>query len=150
MGGNATIWEHLTRATAAIGGFVAGLYGGWSAAMTVLVILMAADFFLGCACALSGKSPKTKGGRFLSSVAFKGLLKKAGIMLVVLLAVQLDKVIGGNSAMFQSAAAFFYIANEGLSIIENCGLLGVPVPGAIKNALETLRSKNDDGKGSED
>ena len=138
-------WEEITRALAVVGGFVAGLYGGWTGIMTVLVIFMVADYFLGCACALTGKSAKTEGGHFLSSVAFVGLLKKATIMLVVLLAVQLDKAVGDAAAMFQTAAVFFYLANEGLSIIENCGLLGVPVPNVLKNALEALRDKGDSG-----
>ena len=62
------IWEHLARGLAAVGGFIAGLYGGWSGAMTVLVIFMVADYVLGCACALTGRSTKTPGGGFLSSV----------------------------------------------------------------------------------
>lgn len=143
-------WEHITRALATVGGFIAGLYGGWSGTMTVLVIFMAADYFLGCACALTGKSAKTEGGHFLSSVAFVGLLKKATIMLVVLLAVQLDKAVGGSNAMFQTAAVFFYLANEGISIIENCGLLGVPVPKMLKQALEALRDKGDKGEDDTD
>ena len=143
-------WEHITRALATVGGFIAGLYGGWSGTMTVLVIFMGADYALGCACALTGKSAKTEGGHFLSSVAFVGLLKKATIMLVVLLAVQLDKAVGGSNAMFQTAATFFYIANEGISVIENCGLLGVAVPKSIKNALEALRDKGDNGEDNTD
>lgn len=138
-------WDQVTRTVAAIGGAIAGMYGGWNGTLTVLVVFMVADYFLGCVCALTGNSPKTNGGRFLSSVAFMGLLKKAVIMLVVLLAVQLDKAIGGNTCMFQGAATFFYIANEGLSIIENCGLLGVPIPGALRDALEALRDKGDKG-----
>lgn len=141
----ANTWETILRALAAAGGFIAGLYGGWDGLMTVLVIFMVVDYLLGCACALTGKSDKTEGGHFLSSVAFMGLLKKATIMLVVLLAVQLDKAVGDAAAMFQTAAVFFYLANEGLSIIENCGLLGVPVPNVLKNALEALRDKGDSG-----
>ena len=135
------LWGDVTRVLAAVGGFVAGLFGGWPATMTILVIFMAADYLLGCVCALTGKSTKTNTGHFLSTVAFAGLLKKATIMLV---AVQLDKAVGGN-AMFQTAAVFFYLANEGISIIENCGLLGVPVPKVLKNALEALRDKGDNG-----
>lgn len=137
--------EHITRLLATVGGCIAGLYGGWNGTMTVLVIFMVADYMLGCACALTGKSTKTDGGHFLSTVAFVGLLKKATIMLVVLLAVQLDNAVGGAAAMFQTAAVFFYLANEGLSIVENCGLLGVPVPKVLKNALEALRDKGDTG-----
>lgn len=145
----ANVWENILRGAATVAGFIAGLYGGWNGTMTVLVIFMVADYFLGCACALTGKSAKTEGGHFLSTVAFVGLLKKATIMLVVLLAVQLDNAVGGTSAMFQTAAVFFYLANEGLSIVENCGLLGVPVPKVLKNALEALRDKGDSGTGDD-
>ena len=135
-------WDTIIKGLAAVGGFIAGAFGGWPGTMTVLVIFMAVDYFLGCICALIGKSPKTEGGHFLSSVAFQGLLKKAVIMLVVLLAVQLDNATG-STAVFQTAATFFYIANEGLSILENCALMGVPVPESIRNALEALKRKND-------
>ena len=141
-------WERITEIAMAIGGFFVGLYGGWSAALSILVVFMAADYVLGVTCALAKKSAKTEGGGFLSKVAFTGLLKKGVIMLVVLLAVQLDRAIGGENPdsvvkTFETAATFFYIANEGLSIIENAALLGVPVPKALKNALEVLRDRHD-------
>lgn len=142
-------WERITEIAMAISGFFVGLYGGWSAALSILVVFMAADYILGIACALAKKSAKTEGGGFLSKVAFVGLLKKGVIMLVVLLAVQLDKAIAGDNPAnlartFETAATFFYIANEGLSIIENAALLGVPVPKVVKTALEVLRDKHDD------
>ena len=143
------IWEHLARGLAAVGGFIAGLSGGWSGAMTVLVIFMVADYVLGCTCALTGRSTKTPGGGFLSSVAFVGILKKAVIMRVVLLSVQLDGVIG-DKAMFQSAAFFLDIANEGLSILENCALMDVPVPKPLRDALEALKNKGNDAGQSDD
>ena len=132
------LFEQITCTLAAIGGFISGWYGGWNGTMTVLVAFMATDYVLGCICALTGNSPKTKGKHFLSSVAFMGLLKKSIIMLVVLLSVQLDKALGDGTVLFESAATFFYIANEGLSILENCGLLGVPVPRSLRDALEAL------------
>lgn len=141
------VTDWIVGAAAAVAGFVTGIYGGWTQGTQVLVILMVIDYILGCACGLWGKSPKTESGHFLSQVAFKGLLKKAVEMLVILVAVQLDKAIGvktGNDVnMFRTAAEFFYIATEGLSIVENAGLLGVPIPKGIKNALEALRDKND-------
>jgi len=142
--------ENVLRVGAAAVGFIAGLYGGWSEAMTVLVVMMVVDYVLGCACALMGKSPKTETGHFWSKVAAVGILKKGVIMLVVLVAIQLDKAIslGGGTAptgvMFQSAATFFYIANEGMSILENAALIGVPVPKRIKKMLEVMREENDD------
>ena len=136
-------WKYMI---AAVGGVMASLYGGWPAMMNVLMTMMAADYLTGVACAVRGKSPKTGGGHFLSSVAFSGLLKKGAILLVVLVAVQLDRATGTESAMFQTMATFFYIANEGMSIVENCGLLGVPVPGALENALEALRDRQEETK----
>ena len=63
------IWEHLARGLAAVGGFIAGLYGGWSGAMTVLVIFMVADYVLGCTCALTGRSTKTSDQQICCSYA---------------------------------------------------------------------------------
>ena len=147
------IWQRITEIIMAIGGFFVGLYGGWSPALSILVVFMAADYVLGIACALAKKSTKTEGGGFLSKVAFTGLLKKGVIMLVVLLAVQLDRAVGGSgeavARTFETAATFFYIANEGLSIVENAALLGVPVPKALRDALEVLRDKHDDHHGED-
>ncbi len=140
-------WEHVVELLAALGGMIVGTFGGWTPGSRVLVILMAVDYFTGIACALTGHSSKTESGHFWSQVAFLGLLKKAMIMVVILVAAKLDSVLGGateGAVLFRSAAEFFYIASEGLSIIENAGLLGVPIPKGIRQALEVLREKNDD------
>ncbi len=132
-------------------GLVVGLYGGWTQGTRVLVVLMVIDYVMGCMCALTGHSLKTQSGHFLTSVAFSGLLKKAVIMLVILVAVQVDKALGhGDGVMFRSAAEFFYIATEGLSIVENAGLLGVPIPRFLRQALEALREEHDKPKGATD
>ena len=138
-------WERVIEYIAALGGLVVGMFGGWTPGSRVLVILMAVDYFTGLACALTGHSAKTETGHFWSKVAFLGLLKKGVIMLVILVAAQLDQVMGGGEGvtLFRSAAEFFYIASEGLSVVENAGLLGVPVPKGIRQALEVLRDKND-------
>ena len=136
--------EHVIKYVSLCAGLVVGLYGGWTQGTRVLVVLMVIDYVLGCLCALTGHSLKTQSGHFLTSVAFAGLLKKAVIMLVILVAVQVDKALGqGDGVMFRSAAEFFYIATEGLSIIENAGLMGVPVPKPLKQALEALREEQD-------
>ena len=141
-------WENVVRWIAALVGMVAGLYGGWTVGSRVLVLLMVVDYVTGCACALTGHSTKTETGHFWSQVAFLGILKKGLIMAVVLVAAQLDKALGNNGgaeniAMFRSAAEFFYIATEALSITENAGLMGVPIPKPLRKALEALRDKND-------
>lgn len=141
--------QNSIRGLAAAAGVITGLYGGWTTGSRVLVILMLLDYVLGCACALAGKSAKTASGHFLSQVAFMGILKKGVIMAVVLVAALLDRAVpteGG--ALFRSAAEFFYIASEALSILENAGLIGVPVPRPLKQALEALREKSDNTNGS--
>jgi len=137
-------WNKIFSALAAICGFVAGLFGEWSAAMTVLVVLMAVDYITGCICGFCGKSQKTPNGHWLSSYAFKGLMHKGITMLIILVAAQLDLVITADTSTFKTMAVFYYISCEGLSIIENVGLLGVPLPAFLKNALEVMKSKNED------
>lgn len=140
--------ENVIRWAAAMIGMVAGLYGGWTMGSKVLIVLMVVDYVTGCACALTGHSTKTESGHFWSQVAFLGILKKGLIMAVVLVAAMLDKALGKtpgaeNVVMFRSAAEFFYIATEALSITENAGLMGVPIPKPLRKALEALREKND-------
>ena len=136
-------WERILKILAAVGGAVAGWFGGWSALLTALAIIMCLDYITGCMAAFAGKSTKTEGGRWLSSESFKGLLRKGAIVVMVLLATLLDRAIGTEGMIFQTAVCCYYLANEGLSIIENVALLGVTVPGIIKKALEALRDKND-------
>lgn len=93
--------------------------------------------------ALSGRSPKTEGGGLSSKVGFIGLAKKGFIMLIVLLATMLDKAIGSEACVFQTSMVFYYIANEGLSILENADLMGVPFPTLLRQRLETMREDKD-------
>ena len=136
-------WEKILTMLAAAAGFVAGLFGEWTAAMTVLVVLMVVDYITGCFCGFLGKSTKTETGHWLSSTAFKGLLHKGLIMLVILVATQLDRVVTVGASTFKTMAVFYYISCEGLSVVENIGVLGVPLPPFLKNALEVLKTKNE-------
>ena len=141
------VLENIVKGAAAFVGVVVGTWGGWTPGSRVLVILMLVDYLTGLACALTGHSTKTESGHFWSQVAFMGLLKKGLIMAVILVAALLDSALGGvdgGMVMFRSAAEFFYIASEALSITENAGLIGVPVPRRLKQALEALRDRNDD------
>ena len=135
------MWDKMIRILAAALGAIAGFFGEWSAALTILVVMMAVDYATGIMLAISGKSPKTEGGGLSSKIGFIGLAKKGFIMLIVLIATLLDKAIGNTAMIFQTATTFYYIANEGLSILENADLMDVPFPAFIRDRLETMREK---------
>ena len=139
-------WDKIIKALAAVAGAVLGLFGEWSNLHTILVVLMLTDYVTGCVVAALGRSPKTESGGLSSKVGFVGLAKKGFIMAIVLLATMLDRALGNTSLMFQSAALCYYIANEGLSILENAGLLGVPYPAKLRKALESLHEKEKEGQ----
>ena len=137
------MWDKIIKTICAVGGAIAGMFGQWPEMLTILVVAMTLDYISGVIVAASGKSHKTETGGLSSKVGFVGLAKKGFIMLIVLLATLLDHAIGDSAMLFQSAAACYYIANEGLSILENAVLMDLPVPGVIKRALEELKEKND-------
>ena len=137
-------WDKILKALAAVAGAVAGFFGQWSTALTILVVMMAVDYVSGWIVAANGRSPKTESGGLSSKVGFIGIAKKGFIMLLVLLATMLDKAIGEGTTIFQSSIVLYYIANEGLSVLENAALMGVPFPAKIKRALETMREKEDE------
>ena len=135
--------EQIVKRGAAAIGAIAGLFGGWNELMTVLAVLMALDYATGLIAAWRGKSPKTDGGGVSSKAGFDGLIRKALIMAVVLLATLLDTAAGNSARVFQTAATTYYIANEGISILENTALMGVTYPKFVMNALEALKQKGD-------
>ena len=140
------MWDKLVKTLAAIGGAVAGALGGWDTMLTVLCCMMAIDYAMGLICAMMGKSPKTETGHLDSNVGWKGLLRKGVILLVILMASQLDRVMPEGTQVFRDAMIFFYVANEGISVLENLGLMGVPFPGFLLRALERLRDQSDNGE----
>lgn len=137
------MWDKIVKTLCAVGGAIAGLFGQWPAMLTILVVVMCIDYASGVIVAASGRSPKSESGGLSSKAGFIGIAKKGFIMLIVLLATMLDHAIGDEAMLFQGAAACYYIANEGLSILENAVLMDLPVPGVIRRALEELRDKND-------
>ena len=143
------IWEKITKGVFALGGAIAGVFGGWNTMLTLLAMAMVLDYISGLMVAWSGKSPKSETGGVSSRAGFVGLMKKAFILLIVLLATLIDRAIGNETLIFQMAAAFYYFANEGISILENAALLGVPFPSKVKDALEELRDKQTHGGGGE-
>jgi len=127
----------------AVGTTIAYLMGGWDMALQTLVIMMAIDYGTGLMLAgVFKKSPKTEGGAIDSKVGFKGLCKKSLMLVVVLLAVQLDRAVNAND-IARTAVIFFFVGNEGLSIFENITLMGVPMPNFLKKMFEQLKSDND-------
>ena len=128
-----------------IGAFIAQLYGGWTQGMTTLIIMMAVDYITGLLVAgIWHKSQKTEDGRLESRAGWKGLVRKGVTLLIVLVAARLDLVIG--STLIRDTAVIGFIANEGISIVENAGLMGVPLPKVITNALEVLRKESENAK----
>ncbi|MEA4824913.1 MAG: phage holin family protein [Clostridiaceae bacterium] len=132
---------------AGVGGVLSSLWGGWDVLLKALLIMMAVDYITGLCVAALGRSNKSLTGHITSNAAFLGLIKKVAILLIVLVAAQLETVTG--TSLFRSTVAMFFIGSEGLSIIENTGLLGVPLPSALKKWFEALRNKNDTGGGND-
>lgn len=134
--------EAVTVTTAAIGGFVASIFGGWSDAMTTLVIFMAADYITGLIVAgVFQKSGKSENGGLESRAGWKGLCRKGMSLLIVLIAARLDLIMGTSFA--KDAVVIGFIVNEALSILENAGLMGLKYPAVITKALEVLNKKAD-------
>lgn len=139
--------KKITEILAAVGGAIASFFCGLPPIMWVLLAVMTIDYITGILCGLMGKSQKTETGYLSSGAAFIGLLKKALIILVVLLAALLDKAVSmGTGVTFEAVAGatcLWFIASEGFSILENVASMGVPIPGILKQALEIMRKKGE-------
>lgn len=138
------MWDKILKMLAAAGGAIAGLFGGFDTVMLVLVGFLIVDYLTGWVVALMGKSHKSASGGLDSKVGFVGIARKGLILLVVLVASLLDQALGTEAAVFRDMVIWFYLANEGLSILENLSLAGVPFPQKMKNALEQLQDKHDE------
>lgn len=138
----------VLAALATVGTFVAHALGGWDAAIQVLVALMALDYLTGIlVAAVWQRSNKSSTGALDSKAGFKGLCKKGMILLLVWLGVLLDNAFG--TTYVRMAVIIFFIGNEGISFLENLGLMGVPFPEFLKKALEALRDQGDAGEGGQ-
>lgn len=132
----------------AIGAFISWLFGGWSEDMLTLIILMISDYITGViVAAFFKKSKKSENGSLSSVAGLKGLCKKGVMLLVVLIAHRLDISLGVE--YIKSTAIIGFIANETISVTENIGLMGVPLPEVIKRALEVLKGKSENKKEGE-
>lgn len=132
-----------TTLTAIGTGALTILLGGWDMALEILIIVMVLDYITGVASAFRSKTVN-------SSEGFMGIIKKASIFIIIILASQLDRMAGSNNQVFRNCTAFFFIANDSLSILENVGELGVKLPTFLRNALIKFRDANDNPQKFED
>lgn len=132
----------LYSVVGAIGGFIAMVFGGWSDALATLMIFMGVDYVTGLIVAgIFKKSKKSESGALESRAGFKGLCRKGVALLIVLVAVRLDIIM--HTTYIRDAVVIAFIANESISIIENAGLMGVPIPGVIAKAIDVLKKESD-------
>ena len=119
---------------AAIGGWLGYFLGGCDGLLIALVVFVAADYVTGVMCAISDK-------KLSSEVGFKGICRKVLIFLLVGIANILDVQVIGTGSVLRTAVIFFYLSNEGVSLLENAAHLGLPVPEKMKEILEQLHDR---------
>jgi len=137
--------KHIHEFLAAVGGVILSFFTGMPPIIWVLVAVMTLDYITGLLCGFLGKSPKTETGGLSSKTAFEGLLKKVLILIVVGLAALVDHAVtvsaGIEMAAVTGACSLWFVASEGLSIIENAAAMGVPIPQILLKALEIIRAR---------
>ena len=128
-----------------IGSFIASFFGGWTASLTTLLIFMGIDYLSGLIVAgVFHNSPKTETGALESRAGLKGLIRKFTMLLFVLIGHRLDMAVG--TAYIRDAVCIAFMANELISIVENAGLMGLPIPAIITNAIDILKKKGETHK----
>ena len=131
----------LLSVVGAIGSGLAYLFGGWDTAVIVLLVFMIIDYIMGLIVAgVFHKSKKSESGHLESRAGWKGLCKKFATFLFVIVANLLDRQMG--TSFIRDGVCIAFITNELLSIIENAGLMGIPIPKVITNAIAVLEGKN--------
>lgn len=143
--------ENIYKAAAAGAGAVISFFTGLPVIMWVLVGMMTLDYVTGIITGALGVSNKTEGGKLSSRAAFEGLVKKGVVLLVVLLAVLIDLAVANSAGVtfnaVTGATCLWFIASEGVSVLENAAELGVPIPGTLRKALEILKTGSEDDQG---
>lgn len=140
-----TIKIYVCTLIGLLGTLVAKLFGGWSEDMVTLVIFMAIDFIMGLIVAgIFHKSNKSQTGALNSHVGWKGLCKKGVVLVFVLIAHRLDILLGSD--YIRTTTIIGFITNEVISIVENAGLMGIPLPEVIVKAIEVLKHKSEGDK----
>ena len=134
------IWTGIQTAFTALGGFIVWFLGGADGFMYALIAFVVIDYITGVFCAIADKS-------LSSEVGFKGICRKVLIFVLVGIGNIIDVYVLGDSSVLRTAVIFFYLSNEGVSLLENASRLGLPIPDKLKEVLSQLHEKggNDDG-----
>jgi toxin secretion/phage lysis holin len=129
-------WDIFYKTGATVtGGIVGYLFGGWDVLLQILLVFVCIDY-------ISGLLASGIEGKLSSKIGFKGIAKKVMIFALIAVAHMIDKALG-ESNIFRDSVIFFYLGNELLSILENSGRIGLPVPEQIKNAVQILKGKGE-------
>ena len=134
-------WNTIQLIFAAVGGWLGYFLGGCDGLLYALIAFVAIDYITGVMCAISDKT-------LSSEVGFKGICRKVLIFLLVGIGNIIDVQVLGSPGVLRTSVIFFYLSNEGVSLLENAAHLGLPVPDAIKTVLEQLHDRSD-GKGDQ-
>ena len=131
-------WNTIQLAFAAVGGWLGYFLGGCDGLLYALIAFVAIDYITGVMCAISDKT-------LSSEVGFKGICRKVLIFLLVGIGNIIDVQVIGSGSVMRTAVIFFYLSNEGISLIENAAHLGLPVPDKLKAVLEQLHDRAEKG-----
>ena len=133
-------WNTIQLVFAAVGGWLGYFLGGCDGLLYALIAFVAIDYITGVMCAISDRT-------LSSEVGFKGICRKVLIFLLVGIGNIIDVQVLGSPGVLRTAVIFFYLSNEGVSLLENAAHLGLPVPDAIKTVLEQLHDRSDGKEG---
>lgn len=136
-------WNMIQAVFTMVGGWLGYFLGGCDGLLFALVLFVAMDYITGVMCAAADR-------KLSSEVGFKGICRKVLIFLLVGMANVLDVQIIGSGSVFRTAVIFFYLSNEGLSLLENAGHLGLPIPAKLKAVLEQLHRQSEEIEEDED
>ena len=131
--------ERLNLLVASLGTLLTWLFGAWDIALMVLVCFMVLDYLTGLI-----KAYITK--KLSSNVGLHGIARKSVILIVLIMSVMLDRILNSGTWVFRTLVCYFYIANEGLSILENCSVIGLPIPSKLQEALDQLKNKENESE----
>lgn len=133
----------ILTALGIVGGYISTVFGGWNASLTTLIIFMIVDYISGLIVAgVFHKSPKTSTGTLESRAGVKGLFRKLTMLVFVLIGYRLEIVSG--VPFIRDGVCIAFIVNESISLVENAGLMGVPIPAVIRKAIDILHDNKED------